>query len=70
MLTIRISDVRILLSVGRILSRLSKDQDTLDNELAGTLNQVCSLAIGDKVECSQIVRSFWYRSVLSLALSA
>ena len=27
--------------IGRILSRLSKDQDTLDNELSMTLMQVC-----------------------------
>jgi ATP-binding cassette subfamily C (CFTR/MRP) protein 1 len=39
-------------SIGRILSRLSKDQDTLDNELAGTLNQVGHLLIGMSVDCS------------------
>jgi len=32
----------IIMFLGRILSRLSKDQDTLDNELSMTLFQVCT----------------------------
>lgn len=45
-------------STGRILSRLSKDQDTLDNELAGTLNQVGRLVTKAKADCAHIVTPF------------